>query len=91
MPEPSSVFLPSNTAVITGGASGIGLALVAKCHASGMKVLATDRNRGLLGKVKSTVGDGVMTFEMDVSRADDWAKLKQVVADQLGGMRHCHI
>lgn len=34
----TSVFRKGNTALITGGASGIGLALAKRCHKAGMKV-----------------------------------------------------
>ncbi len=43
-----SVFKPGNTALITGGASGIGLALAAKCLASAMHVIVADRDPNTL-------------------------------------------
>jgi NAD(P)-dependent dehydrogenase (short-subunit alcohol dehydrogenase family) len=38
----ASIFKAGHTAVITGGASGIGLSLAKKCFNNGMKVLVAD-------------------------------------------------
>jgi NADPH:quinone reductase-like Zn-dependent oxidoreductase len=46
------VFHPGNTAVITGGASGIGLALATKCKNSGMNIVICDNNSDNLKKAK---------------------------------------
>jgi NAD(P)-dependent dehydrogenase (short-subunit alcohol dehydrogenase family) len=80
-----SVFAPSNTAVITGGASGIGLALATKCCNAGMKVVIVDRNTELLGRAENVLGNGAIPFGMDVSSADDWARLNQLITSDLLG------
>ncbi len=80
-----SVFASANTAVITGGASGIGLAIAAKCRGYGMKVVIADRNVELLKTAKAVLGEGVTTFEGDVASVEDWAKLREVVARELAG------
>ncbi|CAK7241491.1 MAG: hypothetical protein STHCBS139747_002953 [Sporothrix thermara] len=83
-----SVFQAGNTAVITGGASGIGLALAAKCLANGMHVLVADKDAAslaaapkhaaqLAGNASST--GSLTTHTMDVSKPDDWAALKAAV------------
>ncbi|KAK0612826.1 hypothetical protein B0T17DRAFT_511200 [Bombardia bombarda] len=78
-----SVFQPGNTAVITGGASGIGLALATRCATQhGMKVLVADWNEEQLGKINNA---NITTFKMDVSKLDDWAKLKSKVDELFGG------
>ncbi|KAK8086871.1 short chain dehydrogenase/reductase- variant [Apiospora phragmitis] len=61
----SAIFKTGNTAVITGGASGIGLALAKKCAGYGMKVLVADWNTELLAKVPADVA---ATYQMDVSK-----------------------
>lgn len=77
-----SVFLKGNTAVITGGASGIGLALAQKCLASGMKVLVADNNDELLGQLNSAI----LTIKMDVGKLEDWAALKAKVDEEFDGI-----
>ncbi|CAK7268072.1 hypothetical protein SEPCBS119000_002875 [Sporothrix epigloea] len=83
-----SVFQAGNTAVITGGASGIGLALAVKCFDSGMHVLVADKDAALLAAVPkhvaqlakdSTPAGSVTTHMMDVSQPDDWTALKAAV------------
>ncbi|KAH9893745.1 NAD(P)-binding protein [Xylariomycetidae sp. FL2044] len=82
----SAVFKKANTAVITGGASGIGLALAKKCLGYGMKVLVTDWNVESLKLAKSSLGDeGLITVQMDVSKVEDWAKVKDMVVKEFGG------
>ena len=76
-----SPFQKGNTAVITGGASGIGLALAQKCLASGMKVLVADYNDELLAQLDSAI----IPVKMDVSKLEDWAALKNKVDDELDG------
>jgi NAD(P)-dependent dehydrogenase (short-subunit alcohol dehydrogenase family) len=80
----ASVFKPGNTALITGGASGIGLALAKKCHSHGMKVLIADWDDEAL----SSAPTGLATIKADVSSLDDWAKVKEKVASDLGGQIH---
>lgn len=85
----ASVFQAGYTAVITGGASGIGLALAKKCASNGMKVLIADNNDDALSSALSKVGGsssgGVSTIRADVSSLDDWARLKAKVQSDLGG------
>lgn len=60
MPHP--VVLPGAVAVITAGASGIGLAAARKFKALGLNVVVADR-AGL-----SELDDGIVTIETDVSQ-----------------------
>jgi NADP-dependent 3-hydroxy acid dehydrogenase YdfG len=82
----STVFKAGHTAVITGGASGIGLALAKKCHGFGMKVLAIDWNERQLKDTAKAISPDVLTHNMDVSQASEWEKLKDIVQRGLGGM-----
>lgn len=79
---PSAIFKPGNTAVITGGASGIGLALAKKCAGYGMKVLAADWNAELLAAIPADVAT---TYQMDVSKAADWAGFKEKIQKDFDG------
>ena len=86
----SSVFQKDSTAVITGGASGIGLALAKRCIAYGMRVLVADWDEELLGQVGVDIGgDGgagsVEVFKMDVGKVEDWEGLKRKVDADFGG------
>ncbi|KAL3421041.1 short chain dehydrogenase reductase [Phlyctema vagabunda] len=77
---PSPVFAKGNLALITGGASGIGLALARRCIDYGMKVLVLDNNGSNLAAAKSSLGgSSVETIEMDVSQIADWSKVREVV------------
>ena len=93
----AAIFQPTKTAVITGGASGIGLALARKCVGHGMRVLVADRDTAALAAAAETIaadakgsagagGSGsVKTHDMDVARLDDWGRLKDVVVKEFGG------
>ncbi|KAI3327568.1 short-chain dehydrogenase/reductase [Xylariaceae sp. AK1471] len=78
----SAVFSNQNTAVITGGASGIGLALAKKCVSHGMRVLVADWDDKNLDAAKSA---GASTIRMDVGKLEDWADLKDKVVKDFGG------
>ncbi|KAK8134065.1 Short-chain dehydrogenase/reductase [Apiospora sp. TS-2023a] len=80
--SPAAIFKAGNTAVITGGASGIGLALAKKCAGHGMKVLVVDWNAELLAKVPADVA---ATHQMDVSQAGDWTGLREKIQKVFGG------
>ncbi|ROV95104.1 hypothetical protein VSDG_05842 [Cytospora chrysosperma] len=81
----ASVFKAGHTAVITGGASGIGLSLAKKCFGYGMKVLIADWNDETLGAAFNNVGGEVGTIKVDVSKLEDWATLKSRVDHDFNG------
>ena len=81
----SSMFNATKTAVITGGASGIGLATAKKCFSRGMKVLIADKDMSLLEAAKSGFGESLQTFHLDVSKLEDWQKLNQHVIHEFAG------
>src|SRR6476469_2724265 len=90
MPHPA--MSPNHVAVITGGASGIGLAAAMRFAALGMKVCIADigaeRLRDAATKLSSLAPGGaasVMTATVDVSRADDVAGLETAVRKKFGG------
>ena len=89
---PHSAMSPNHVAVITGGASGIGLAAATRFAASGMKVciadLGADRLKQAATKLSSAAPTGaadIMTMEVDVSRFDDVAGLETAVQKRFGG------
>ena len=81
------VFSANNLAVITGGASGIGLALATKCSSYGMKVLICDNNASNLQAAKESIkGKGrVETVEIDVSKLEEYEKVKNIVQKDFDG------
>jgi len=83
---------PNNVAVITGGASGIGLAAAMRFARLGMKVaiadIGADRLKEAETKLSSVAPSGaanVMTMEVDVSRLDAVIKFESAVRARFGG------
>ena len=90
MPHP--VLAPDNVAVITGGASGIGLAAAMAFARLGMKVCVADvggdRLREAETKLSSVAQGGtasVMAVASDVSQAESVKKLEAAVRQRFGG------
>ena len=86
MPHP--VFSKSSTALITGGSSGIGLAIGHLCAKHGMKLAIADINPETLATAKSSFQQDaeVETYNVDVSSTDAWKKLKIEVGRRFGGI-----
>jgi hypothetical protein len=90
MPHP--VISPDNVAVVTGGASGIGLAAARRFATSGMKVCVADIGSDRLASTEkelSAIARGgaasVMAMETDVSRIEEVSKLEAAVRKRFGG------
>ncbi|KAL0940457.1 short chain dehydrogenase reductase [Colletotrichum truncatum] len=79
-------FQAGRLAVITGGASGIGLSLAQRCVTAGMHVIACDKDQKAIDRAKSTLGQGFQAIQMDVSQPDDWAALKAIVDKDHSGL-----
>jgi NAD(P)-dependent dehydrogenase (short-subunit alcohol dehydrogenase family) len=83
---------PNSVAVITGGASGIGLSAAAHFARLGLRVCIADVSEAGLSRAAkeiaavSTQGaDGVMTIVTDVSSVDDIRRLEAAVNKRFGG------
>jgi len=74
--------LAGKVAVVTGGASGIGLAMVERFAAEGMTVVAADVRAEALGSVP----DGVHGEVVDVTSYESVAQLAARVVDRFGGV-----
>jgi NAD(P)-dependent dehydrogenase (short-subunit alcohol dehydrogenase family) len=90
MPHPA--LSANNVAVITGGASGIGLAAAEKFASLGMKVCIADVDPVRLTQAETKLSsiapggaDSVMATVVDVSRAESVAELEAAVRKRFGG------
>lgn len=86
-----STFAPGRGAVITGGASGIGLATARQLAAFGMRVCIADRDRATLEKAEQELtgvarngADDVLAVETDVSSPDDLERLGEQAFGRFG-------
>lgn len=73
---------PSPRVLVTGGASGLGLALVRELTARGDRVLATD----LAEERPADLPDGAGYLRLDVRNDDDWAAAVGHVRETWGGL-----
>jgi NAD(P)-dependent dehydrogenase (short-subunit alcohol dehydrogenase family) len=90
MPHPA--IAKDNVAVITGGASGIGLAAAMHFAALGMKVCVADIGADRLKEAETKLssaspsgGANIMTAAVDVSRVEEVTALESAVQKRFGG------
>ena len=83
---------PGNTAVITGGASGIGLACAQRFAALGMSVCIADLGETRLERAAQEIialvpdaQNRVLTVQTDVRKREDLEHLESLVTDRFGG------
>jgi NAD(P)-dependent dehydrogenase (short-subunit alcohol dehydrogenase family) len=78
---------PDAVAVVTGGASGIGLAAAKAFAAAGLRVCIADLGAERLAAAADAVGsEAVMTVETDVSRREEVEALAAAVGARWGGV-----
>jgi NAD(P)-dependent dehydrogenase (short-subunit alcohol dehydrogenase family) len=89
---PHAAMSANNVAVVTGGASGLGLAAAIRFARFGMKVCIADLESSRLAEAEaklSSVAPGgaadVMVATADVSRIEDVAELEVAVRERFGG------
>jgi NAD(P)-dependent dehydrogenase (short-subunit alcohol dehydrogenase family) len=87
----AQVIAPNNTAVVTGAASGIGLAVACRLASLGMKVALADLAGSALAasgeQVAALARNGasdVLVVETDVSQREDLVRLREHVAARFG-------
>ncbi len=84
-------FSASNVAVITGGASGIGLAAAKRFASMGLKVAIADLGGDKLNAAHALVAqrsdpDSVIAVETDVTNISDLQRLQATVEQKFGGV-----
>jgi len=87
---PHPAMSPNSVAVITGGASGIGLAAAIRFARLGMKVCIADLGADRLAEAEARIAAAapaadVMAVAVDVSRVDEVAALESAVHKRFGG------
>jgi NAD(P)-dependent dehydrogenase (short-subunit alcohol dehydrogenase family) len=90
MPHPA--LTPDAVAVVTGGASGIGLAAAVRFAEAGMRVCIADLGEERLGAAAARLAaaapagmDAVLAVETDVARVDQLQALEAAVGERWGG------
>jgi len=76
----------NRTAIITGGAAGIGFAVAQRLVASGARVVLWDRDEAALAKAKVALGSGTLTQALDIADADAVANVAVATTAVLGGI-----
>lgn len=86
----SDWYAAGRTAVITGAASGIGLAAAQRFHADGLNVVLADRSEESLAQAKQGFDDHtrVLTNACDVTQAEQLAALADAAFERFGAV-HC--
>lgn len=89
MPHPALV--PGAVALVTGGASGIGLAAAVRFARLALRVCIADLGRDRLSRAAEVLkaeapGGDILTVETDVSKPDDLRRLEAVVIGRFEGV-----
>jgi NAD(P)-dependent dehydrogenase (short-subunit alcohol dehydrogenase family) len=79
-----SVRLDGQVAVVTGGASGIGLAIAQRYAASGASVVLVDRNQEAAGEAADGIGGAASALECDVTSAESVRRVVEAVVSGHG-------
>jgi NAD(P)-dependent dehydrogenase (short-subunit alcohol dehydrogenase family) len=76
--------LNGKVAVITGGSSGIGLAIAQRFVAEGAHVFITGRRQAELDKAKARIGKNVSIIQADAANLDDLDRVAAAVKSETG-------
>ena len=85
-PSPAPGRLGGRVALVTGGASGIGLASTRRFVAEGARVVVGDIDDTALAAVAAELGEAVATVRCDVTVEDDIARLADTALERFGGL-----
>jgi NAD(P)-dependent dehydrogenase (short-subunit alcohol dehydrogenase family) len=79
-------LLEGKCALITGGTTGLGLAIAGRFRREGARVVITGRDRDLGGRAEQTLGPGVRFVAADAADPVAVASSVAAAADHLGGL-----
>jgi len=79
-------MLKGKTALITGGASGIGLATAQLMHANGARVIITGRDAGKLEFARQDIGEDVLALQVDVLSRNSLLTMASKIEEAFGGL-----
>lgn len=79
-------ILAGRAALITGGASGIGLGMARAFLAAGVRVAIADINEAALATAEATLPGLAMAVQLDVTSAAGWERALDAVEASLGGV-----
>src|SRR5437764_11620250 len=71
-------------AIITGAASGLGLAIAKKLHAEGVVVAMLDLNEAALQSAMKEVGENAAAFAVDITNEAQVSSVIERIGNQLG-------
>src|SRR5437763_15458609 len=78
--------LEGKTCVVTGGASGIGLAMATRFQAAGTHVAIGDIESEALAAAVSNLGPDVLGVTCDVTSPESMAQLRDAAVDRFGAV-----
>jgi short-subunit dehydrogenase len=81
MSAAAAVFRANSTALITGAASGVGLAVAKLCASHSMNLILVDRDDSKLKEARSSISSkgSIDTHTIDVSSLSEWSSLKDSI------------
>ena len=79
-------MLAGKRALVTGGTTGLGLAVAARFLAEGARVVITGRDRGLGEQAEAGLGPGARFLAADAADPEAVAASVRAAADHLGGL-----
>ena len=79
-------MLEGKTALVTGGASGIGLATAKLMHANGARVIIAGRDERKLEAARSEIGDSVLALAVDVRSRTSLSTMAARIKEMAGGL-----
>ncbi len=78
--------LAGQTALVTGGGTGIGLAIATCLNRAGAKVIIAGRRTDVLDDAAAAIGDGVATAPLDITDIGGLAAFEAELAERHGAM-----
>jgi len=80
------MFIKGKSAIVTGGASGLGSATVRKLHSLGAQVLIADLNQKAGKALEDELGEGALFIETDVTQETSLKRAVEGAVNQHGGL-----